>query len=145
MRRREFLTSLFGGAAAGGPFFASGGSSTMPLGSVQEREQGLAIRCERLLLQVQETNRRLAETERDLSQAQYNLHLINNALVPIRFMEDLVRDDGTLSDEDRRVLDISWRRIGGLTRAVFDRAKARRERDFRTAYPRGSYSGASRA
>jgi hypothetical protein len=130
MRRREFVQSLFSGAAVGAPFFAGGESPPMPSGSAQESAEALTVRCEHLLLQVQEANRRLAEAERDLSQVYYTVHLLNNHLGFIRLVEDHAwkNADGELSDEDRRDLDVGWERVCGLLRAVFDRDKAGRKR-----------------
>jgi len=128
MRRREFLTSLFSGAAVGAPFVSGGESPPMSFHSVQASDEALAVRCKRLLLQVQEANRRLAEAERELSQAYYDVHLLNNELALIQQIE-WNKIGVELSDEDRRALDRTWERVCELIRTVFDGLIARRKRE----------------
>jgi hypothetical protein len=52
------IASLFSGAAVGAPFFTP---------EPDEERVPLAVQCERLLLDLQDANRRLAETDEHLS------------------------------------------------------------------------------
>ena len=124
MRRREFVKSLFSGAAVSAPVFGT-------LRNAQGTDEALAVRCERLLLQVREANQRLAEAEQELSQAYYHVHLINNQLSAIRLAEHFVRNDAEYEPSDwiHRDLDNSWERVCGLIREVFDSAKVGRKRE----------------
>jgi hypothetical protein len=124
MRRREFLTSLFGGTAVGAPFFAGGASPSLPLYSAQPSDEALAARCERLLLQVQEANRRFAEANEQLAQVYYKVHQMNNALTIVRFSEDFAWNEMKPSDETRRDLDVAWNQVCGLLKAVFADGRA---------------------
>jgi|HubBroStandDraft_3_1064219.scaffolds.fasta_scaffold317360_1 hypothetical protein len=130
MRRREFLTSLFSGTAVGAPFFSGGGSPPTLSGSPQQSDQVLAARCEHLLLQVQEANRRFAEANQQLRQVYYNVHQMNNAVNIVAIAEDIAwsTTDGRLSSEGRRDLDVGWKHVCRLLTAVFDDAKAWQKR-----------------
>jgi hypothetical protein len=63
MLRREFISSLFSGAAVGVPFSARGALPGLDGAGVS-----LAVKCKQLLLDLQDANRRLAETDAHLSQ-----------------------------------------------------------------------------
>lgn len=126
MRRREFIASLFSGAAVGAPFSSRGASP-----GLDEAQAPLAARCEQLLLDLQDANRRLAETDEHLSQIYLLVHEMNNPLTAIHVFAEVQRDTHCeLLDEVRRDLNIitsTGEHVGGLIREVFKRAIARRK------------------
>jgi signal transduction histidine kinase len=127
MRRREFIASLFSGAAVGAPFSARGASPEL-----DEARVPPAAQYEQLLLDLQDANRRLAETDEHLSHVYLLIHEMNNPLTAILvFAEELQCNARCeLSDEVRdrlKFIDNAGEHIGGLIREVFKRAIARRK------------------
>jgi hypothetical protein len=128
MRRREFIASLFSGAAMGVPLSARGEALKL-----DEARAPLAVPREQLLLDLQDANRRLAEAEEHLSQVHLLVHHMSCQFTVVLTAVDLVRRNThcELSDEVRVpliLIDNAGERIGGLIRDVFERAIARRKR-----------------
>jgi light-regulated signal transduction histidine kinase (bacteriophytochrome) len=127
MLRREFIVSLFSGAAVGAPFSARGASS-----GLDEAQVPLAVRCEQLPTDLQDANRRLAETDEHLSQVYLLVHQMNCVMTVILTSAELMQSNthGALSDEVRKPLNFitdAGERMGSLIREVFERARARRK------------------
>jgi light-regulated signal transduction histidine kinase (bacteriophytochrome) len=127
MLRREFIASLFSGAAVGTPFPARGASPEL-----NEAHVSLAAKCEQLQLDLQNAGRRLAETDEHLSQVYLLVHQMDCAMAAILMSAELLQfyTHGALSDEARAPLDFithDSKHVGGLIRQVFEGAKTRRK------------------
>ena len=130
MRRREFITSLFSGAAVGAPSSVQRGAPERMYSKqeLNEVRASLAAQCERLSLDLQNTNQKLSEAREHCSIYCCGLRDMSNQVADILMLADRMRKNTSckLSDEIRDDLDLitlDGKRFRAVLRYMFDRLR----------------------